>query len=122
MVRRTGIEPSKNFVDKTSYTPAQKFLDDISVTLNPVTAARNVRGALIKRGIIVPKKGPAIDSSGRDYIDKVVSDIRLNEIMKRQDLVDPRVLVSDDYGKLIPLDRWDKLENAVKNMKVKKPK
>lgn len=99
---------SENFVDKTAATPAERFLDSILQNLNPVTAARKVHTKLINKGYMAAPKG-VVNFGGDDFVDKLVKSVRLNEIMKKDDLVNPKVLYSDGYGDLIPVDRIDKL-------------
>lgn len=45
---------SKNFEDRTGWTPRDDAVQGIKNLLNPVHAYRNIRGALIEKGVVNP--------------------------------------------------------------------
>ncbi len=52
MVDLAKAPESKNFVDHTARTPAQKFLDGLLLKMNPVIAIRKVKEDLLENGYI----------------------------------------------------------------------
>lgn len=51
-------KPSKMIEDHTGYTGAQRGMDTVLTSLNPVYAYRNLRDTLIENGVIsAPKRG-----------------------------------------------------------------
>lgn len=104
-------KPSKRFEDHTGYGKINRLVDFIFTSLNPVTAARNVRGSLIENGIVKPKEKrlrPLADfknEPSKNFIDKTGFD---GEMVSRLD----NMLSTLTYGRDSQASFMNSIENA----------
>ena len=78
------------------------FLLAVGGALNPVTAARKVRGKLIEKGIIQPHVSDMFGHQNMaEWIDSVEKAVALKRVTDNMNLVDPNVLYDSKYGDLL---------------------
>lgn len=119
MPRLKGTKPSDNFVD-TVGNPITGFLTTLFDRLKPSVKKEQYASELIDQGWKYPQSyydsHPNI--GGRVNFRRRILDSLLQEIISNQKLVDPHVIMSSEYGDLIPteerFDYWNKKEQQRK--------